>query len=257
MLFDTHAHLIFEEGKDDPEGDIARANENGVTHIATVGTDRTNNRASVKLAEKHENVYAVLGIHPHEADRFREDDFEELEELLQHAKAVAVGETGLDYYRNYADRSNQKALFERELELAVKTGMPAVLHVREAHRDGLAILRRVFPDGWTGIAHCFGGDAEDAEAYIELGFLISIAGTVTYKKANRLQEVVRNIPLDRLVLETDCPFLTPEPKRGKKRNEPAYVRHTAEKVAELKGISLEECAKATAENAFRVFRIRG
>ena len=253
-LFDTHAHLYFDADTDDPEGDISRAAGAGVAYIAAVGTDRATNRATLDSAVKNEKIYAILGIHPHEADRCTDDDFADLSVLAGHSKAVAVGETGLDYYRDYADRANQKKLFERHIDLARNLDKPLILHIREAHGDGLAILRGHFPGGYHGIAHCFGGDAHEAAEYLDLGFTISIPGTVTYKKADKLREVVRSVPLSNLVVETDCPYLSPEPMRGK-RNEPAYVKYTAEKIAELKGVSFEETAQATTENALRVFRI--
>ena len=252
MLFDTHAHLIFDRKTDDPEGDIARAREAGVSRIAAAGIDLPSSKAAAALASEHEDVFAIAGIHPHEADRSREEDLAGLARLLPSARVVAVGETGLDYHRDYAGRDNQKKLFKGHLELAARFEMPLVLHVREAHSDALAILGESFPSGWKGIAHCFSGTPAEAAKYLDLGFLISLAGPVTYPGASNLRELARDLPLEKLLLETDCPFLAPQAMRGK-RNEPAYLVHTARKVAELRGIELEELALATTANALRVF----
>ncbi len=256
MLFDTHAHLVFDPKTDDPEGDLARAREAGVAHFAAVGTDVSSCEAALQLASRHDDVCAILGIHPHEADRAQEGDLTRLEQMLSEPCAAALGETGLDYYRDYADRDRQKALFTAQLALAKRLQAPVILHVREAHADALGILEKESPPGWTGIAHCFSGSAEDAQRYLALGFLVSFSGTLTYPNALGIRALASELPLEGIVLETDCPFLAPQPVRGK-RNEPAYLVHTARALAELRGISLEELARATTRNAIAVFRLAG
>ncbi len=249
MLVDTHAHLDDRAFEGELEEVLRRAREAGVGRIVTIGTDLESSRRARAIAEAEPDVWFAPGIHPHEADRDR--PVEALRELAAHPRAVAVGETGLDYVKNYASVPNQKALFVRHLELALECGKPVSIHCREAHGDTLGILRAHAP--LRGVIHCFSGGAGDAEGYLALNFFLSIAGPVTYPSAQALRDAVRSIPLENLLLETDCPLLAPQKRRGK-RNEPAFVRHTAEEVAALKGVSVEELASATAENAARLFR---
>lgn len=245
---DSHAHLDDPAFAPDLEAVLARAREAGVARLVTIGTSLESSRRALAIAEGHAEVWFAPGIHPHEADN--PGPVEELRALAAHPRAVAVGETGLDTVKNYASIPNQRRLFLRHLEIARETDRPVSIHCREAHPDAIAILRAHAP--LRGVIHCFSGTHEDAEMYIALGFYLSIAGPVTYPKADGFREVVRQLPLDRLLLETDCPLLAPQARRGK-RNEPAYVRYTAEEVARLAGIPLDELGEATSENARRLF----
>lgn len=248
MAVDSHAHL------DDPAfaGDLgavlARARAVGVERIVTIGTSLESSRRAREIAAAHEGVAFAAGIHPHEADR--PGPVEELRELLADPRAVAVGETGLDYVKNYASVPHQKALFVRHLELALETGKPLSIHCRGAHGDLRAILRAHAP--LRGAIHCFSGTSEDVEAYLALGFYLSVAGPVTYPNAQALREAVREIPLENLLVETDCPLLAPQAHRGR-RNEPSYVRHVIEEIARVQGRAPEEVEAATARNARRLF----
>jgi TatD DNase family protein len=217
-VIDTHAHLT---ALDDPEAAIERAAEAGVTRILTVGTDVADCRRALALADRHKGVFAILGIHPHEAGTATADDLAELRELLAHPKAVAVGETGLDWFREYASPDDQRRLFAAQLELAAELGKPVVIHTRAADDDTLAMLE---PFRGTVVLHCFSSPRMLPTA-LELGWFVSFAGNVTYKNATDLRLAAREVPLHSLLLETDCPYLAPQPVRGK-RNEPAYVMHT-------------------------------
>jgi TatD DNase family protein len=248
MWVDSHAHLDDEAFGKDLDDVMARAREAGIARIVTIGTGVESSRRARALAERLPEVWFSPGIHPHEADRA--SSVEDLRELALHPRAVAVGETGLDYAKKFSAIPNQQALFARHLELARELGKPVSIHCREAHADLRAMLRAHAP--LSGVVHCFSGGPEDAEFYASYGFYLSIAGPVTYPNAQRLREVVGAIPVDRLLVETDCPLLAPQRYRGK-RNEPAYVRETAWKVAELAGISPEELEAATSANAQRLF----
>jgi TatD DNase family protein len=250
VLIDSHAHLDDRAFEKDLNEVLARARENGVERIVTIGTDLASSRRAQSIAERYENVWFSPGIHPHEADRPGAVD--ELRPLAAHPRAVAVGETGLDYVKNYASVPNQKELFVKHLEIALEADKPVSIHCREAHPDTYAILRGHAP--LRGVIHCFSGDWPDAENYLSLNFYLSIAGPVTYPKAERLRDVVRQIPLDRLLIETDCPLLTPQKHRGQ-RNEPAYVRYTAAEIANGHGIPVSEVEEATTRNAKRLFGI--
>ena len=250
MLIDTHAHL------DDPkfEGELpavlARAREAGVGRIVTIGTDLASSHRAREIAEREPDVWFSPGIHPHSADD--PGDVDALRTLAAHPRAVAVGETGLDSVKNFSQPANQQRLFERHLEIAAEAGKPVSIHCREAHGDCLSILRAHGP--LRGVIHCFTGDAAAVEGYLALNFFLSLAGPVTYPSAKALREAVREIPLENLLVETDCPLLAPQARRGQ-RNEPAYVRFTAEEVARVKDVAVEEVAAATTRNALRLFGI--
>lgn len=248
MLVDSHAHLDDRAFEGDLEAVLARARDAGVGRIVTIGTGVASSRRAREIAERHPDVWFSPGIHPHEADQ--PGPFDELRDLASHPRAVAVGETGLDYVKNYSSVPNQKALFVRHLELARETGKPVSIHCREAHPDTTAILRAHAP--LRGVIHCFSGTWADAEGYLALNFLLSIAGPVTYPGAKGLRDAARQIPLESLLVETDCPLLTPQKHRGQ-RNEPAYVRYTADEIARARGIGVEEVAEATSRNARRLF----
>ena len=250
FLTDTHAHLDFPQFDDDREEVIARALAAGVGIIINVGTDLASSRRAVTLAEAYPQIYAAVGVHPHDAKTLTDEALAELGELARHPKVVAIGEIGLDFYRDLSPRNVQREAFERQLALAQELGKPVIIHDREAHAEVMAILRR-WP-GLRGVLHCFSGDLDMAHEAIEMGFYISVAGPVTFKNARRLPEIVRQLPLERLLIETDCPYLAPHPYRGR-RNEPAYVRLVAQKVAELKGMSLERVARVTTANARQLF----
>ena len=255
VFFDTHAHLHFPEFAADLSAVLDRTREAGVRFILTIGTDVEDSRAAVALAEAHADVYAAVGIHPHDAAGADEAALEELERLARASpKVVAIGEVGLDYYRNLSPREAQVRAFERQLDLARRLAKPVLIHCREAHAEALEILRRARVRELGGVMHCFSGSPDVARQCLELGLLISLAGPVTYPNARKLPEVATVVPLDRLVVETDCPFLPPQPYRGK-RNEPAYLPITASRVAELKGRPVEELGAVMTRNALALFGI--
>jgi TatD DNase family protein len=252
-LFDTHTHVHFPEFAGDRDAVLARARAAGVRRLLAVGADLPSSRAAVALAADVPDVWAAVGIHPHEATTADGAALDELARLARAPRVVAIGEIGLDYFRDRAPRDAQARALERQLALAREAALPVVLHCREAHADLLAVLAAgLGPAG--GLLHCFSGDLAVAERGFALGLLVSIAGPVTYPNARRLVEVVRAVPLDRLVLETDCPYLPPQPWRGQ-RNEPGYLPVTAARVAELRGLPLGAVAEATTANACRLLRV--
>jgi len=254
-LFDTHAHLHFPELAADLDAVLERARAAGVVGMVTIGTDRETNPAAVALAERLDDVHATVGIHPHDAARATEADFEAMERLARESpKVVALGEMGLDFFRDLSPRDVQEAVFRRQLALARRLHKPVVVHCRDAHPETLAILAEEGVGEVGGVMHCFSADVEVAGRCLDLGLSISLAGPVTYKNARALPEVARFVPADRLVVETDCPFLPPHPHRGQ-RNEPAWVAITAARVAELRGVTPAALGETTTENARRLFRI--
>lgn len=253
MIVDTHAHLEFPQFDADLENVILRAREADVVGIINIGTDLKTSQKSVAIAEAHDNVYAAVGIHPHDAAEAKDEDFEKLKTLLDHPKVVAIGEVGLDFYRNLSPQDLQRRVFRMFLDWAKETSKPLVIHTREAEDDILAILQDRGKCGWRGVFHCFPGDERMADKVINLGFHISFTGTITFKNS-RSAEVVRHVPLEKLLVETDCPFMAPVPHRGK-RNEPAYAQLVAQKIAEVKEMPLEQVAKQTTENAMNLFGI--
>jgi TatD DNase family protein len=256
MLFDTHAHLHFPEFAADLSAVLQRARAAGIRFMVTIGTDVEGSRAALALAERNPEVYAAVGIHPHDAAQADEVALEELERLAQASpKVVAIGETGLDYYRDLSPREAQVRVFSFQLNLARRLGKPVLVHCREAHADAREILRLEGVPGVGGIMHCFSGDQAVARRCLDLGLLISLAGPVTYPNARKLPEVVKLTPADRLVVETDCPFLPPQPYRGK-RNEPSYLPITAARVAELKRLPVEDLGSRMSTNALTLFGIR-
>ncbi|MBN1825144.1 MAG: TatD family hydrolase [Candidatus Eisenbacteria bacterium] len=257
-MIDSHAHLTFPEyGADAPEMLLDRAGAAGVEHVICVPYDIASNEEVVALAAREPRTSAVVGIHPHEADRVTDGDLARIEELVADPRVVAVGELGLDYYRDYADHGNQRRLFERQLETAARAGKPVVIHDREAHDDVLAILRERSGDLAGGVMHCFSGGEAELERAVDLGFFISIPGPITFAKkpGGRLERVARLCPEDRLLIETDCPWLTPEPHRGRGLNEPAFVRFVLERVAAVRERGVEEMDRITAANTRRLFRL--
>jgi TatD DNase family protein len=254
VLFDTHAHLHGPEFDADRGAVLDRARAAGVARVLTVGTDPETARAAVALAGAEPDVFAAVGIHPHDAARADEAALAEIAALARGPKVVAVGEIGLDYYRDLAPRDAQARAFRAQVALARAAGKPVLLHCREAHADLLATLEAEGPDGPGGIMHCFSGDLEIARRALALGLSLSIAGPVTYPNARRLAAVVQALDPARLVLETDCPYLPPQPWRGK-RNEPAYLAATAARVAALRGEEPSRLAAQTTRNACRLLGV--
>ena len=256
MLFDTHTHLDQEEFDAGRDGVVQRARQAGVTRIVAVGCTVESSRQAIRLANRHEGVYAAVGIQPNYVAEAEPDDWTGIEQLVDQPGVVAVGETGLDRYWDYAPFDLQQDYFERHIRLAQRRDVPFVVHMRDCDDDILQMLREASKRGpLQGIMHSFTGDAELAAECVELGMHISFAGMVTFKKSEALRSCAATIPDDRLLLETDCPYLSPEPVRGKKPNEPAYLRHTAECVAQVRGVSLAELARQTTANACQIFGI--
>jgi TatD DNase family protein len=254
MFIDSHAHLEMPEFKKDLEAVIQRAKASGVEYIFTVGTEKKDWKRAIEIADSHSSVYAILGVHPHNAKEIDDQTYPTLKELCRNRKVKAYGEIGLDFFRNLSPRDIQLKRFREQIGLAKELDLPIVIHDREAHRETLEILQSEKAEESGGIIHCFSGDYEMAKACMDMGFYISIPGSITFKNAKGFGEIVERIPLESLLVETDAPFLTPEPFRGK-RNEPSYVRYTAQKVAEIKKVSLEKVAEITTENALRVYRL--
>lgn len=257
ILFDSHCHLNDEEFAADLDRVLDRARETGVREMLVVGYDLPSSQQAVKLAEDNLGVYAAVGVHPHDAKTVTPTVLKEIEEMLSRDKVVALGEIGLDFHYDYSPREAQKAVFRSFLELAKEKDQPVIIHDREAHGETLAILEEVdarLGGGFCGVMHCYAASPEMLPAFLALGFYISVAGPLTFKNAKRLPEVVSIVPEDRLLIETDSPYLTPCPYRGK-RNEPMYVKEVARRVAEIKGKSFSEIAELTRKNARRCFRI--
>jgi TatD DNase family protein len=253
MLVDTHAHLQWASFDKDREKVINRAKKAGVEYIVNIGFDIDGSIKAIDLAEKHKSLYATVGIHPHNASQFNQKVLNKLRQLSENPKVVAIGEIGLDYYRNLSPRQAQKEAFEAQLFLAKELELPVVIHDREAHADTLKILSR-FREEITVIMHCFSGSKEMAEQCVKSKFYISFAGPVTFPNSYKLHEIAKWIRLDEILLETDSPWLAPQDMRGK-RNEPAFLTFTAKKIAELKRISMNELAEATTENAKEIFQL--
>lgn len=254
MYFDSHAHLDDRKYNDDRHEMLMRARDNGISYIINVGYDIPSSKRSVALAEKYEFIYAAVGIHPHDAANEGDKGLDHLAALLSNPKVVAIGEMGLDYYRDLSPRNIQKDMFRKQIRLALELKKPIIVHDRDAHGDVMSILKEENASQTGGVLHCFSGSLEMAKECLKMGFYISIAGPVTFNNAKKLQEVAAYIPLERLLIETDAPYLTPEPNRGK-RNESAFVVNVARQIAELKNINVEEVARATATNAKNLFNI--
>ncbi len=253
MLVDTHAHLDFEDFDPDREDVLRRAEEAGVRYIIVPGIDERTTRAAVDLAGRYEMIYAAAGVHPNESARDEFAGMDGIRRLAAQPKVVAIGETGLDYYRDYAPREVQIRLFREHLDLAQGMDFPVIIHFRNVGYEGIEETGAERFRGLRGVFHSFGGSVELAERLVEMGFHIGFTGPLTYKKSDRV-EVARSVPLERILLETDSPFLSPRTHRGS-RNEPAYVAEIADKLAEIKGLDREAIIAATGENARRLFGI--
>jgi len=250
MTTDTHAHIYWKTFDDDREATLSRARTAGVERMVIVGTDLPTSRAAFELCANDPELYPTAGLHPHDASAFDEALFAQLRALCERPECVAVGETGLDYFKEYSPRAAQLTSFRRHLALAVELDKPIVVHCRDAHEDAVTCLRE--HPGVRGVMHCYTFGPDELPPYLELGFYISFSGVVTYKKNEPNREAARQVPLERLLVETDCPFLAPEGKRGK-RNEPAYVRDVLEHVARTRGADFAELEAATDANAARLF----
>lgn len=254
-MIDTHAHLDDRVFANDLHGVLERAAAADVENIVTVGTDMESSRAAIALADNHPNIWAAVGVHPHDAAKLYPSDIDELREMARHPRVMAIGETGLDYYRNLSPRQAQVSAFRLHLELARESSLPVIVHDRDAHDEVMQELRRWVARQYGerfGVLHCFSGSLAMAKEAVELGFYVAVGGPVTYGTKGPLAEVVRGVPLARLLLETDCPYLPPEPHRGR-RNEPAYLPLVNAAVARLRGEPADEVAAVTTANALHLF----
>lgn len=251
MLVETHAHLTFDKFDADRDEIIDRAHKAGVDKIVNIGVDLASSVRCIELAERYSGLFAAVGIHPNDANKLNDASLERLRELTRHDKVVAIGEIGLDFYWDTCPAATQEKAFRVQLRLAREVGLPVVIHNREAGEAILKVLRSETIGEKKGVFHCFSEDEHIARQVLDLGFTISFTGNLTFKKST-LPQVAKNVPLDKLLIETDCPFLSPEPKRGK-RNEPANCVHIARKLAEIKEISLAALSAATTANAYRFF----
>ncbi len=258
MLIDSHAHLDDARYDGDRDAVIARAREAGVEIFITIGCDLATSRSAVALAERYPFVYATVGVHPHEVKHIGDDWYEELRRLAQHPKVVGYGEIGLDYHYNYSPPKLQRERFREQVGIAKDLGLPLSIHSREAQEDTIAILREEKAGTVGGVFHCFTGDAWLAKDALDLGFYLSFSGVLTFQNASMLRDIAKTVPMDRLLVETDCPYLTPAPHRGK-RNEPSFVTLVAEKLAEVRteseALDVEQVGRITADNTRRLFKI--
>lgn len=254
MLFDTHAHLNAEQFEEDLVEVITRAQAAGVAHMVVVGFDRPTITRAMELVEAYDFLYAAVGWHPVDAIDMVDADLEWIEALAAHPKVVALGEMGLDYHWDKSPKDIQMEVFRKQIRLAKKVKLPVIIHNREATADIIAILEEEDAAEVGGIMHCFSGSAETAKVCLDMNFYISLGGPVTFKNAKKPKEVAAAVPLNRLLIETDCPYLAPHPFRGK-RNEPAYVKLVAEEIADIKQLSVEEVSRVTTANAKKLFGI--
>jgi TatD DNase family protein len=254
-LIDSHAHVDAAQFADDREAMLERARAAGITTLLAIGSGPEKLDAAIPFAEQHDWIYATVGVHPHEAKELTSAQFEELQRLAQHPRVIAYGEIGLDYFYDHSPRAVQQRVFQEQMEVAAKAKLPIVIHCRDAWADCLDVLDKVWRStGLGGILHCFTSTLEDAKRGLDLGFLISFAGNSTYPKAQGLRDVAKALPLESLLIETDSPYLAPQPYRGK-RNEPAYVGEVAKAIGSVRNLAADEVASATAENFRRFFRL--
>lgn len=261
-MIDTHSHIDFKEFDDDREDVIARFFDGGGKKLINAGCDMNSCARSLDLASKYENIFSSIGVHPHGADTVNEHGLRRLEEMVEHYKVVAVGEIGLDFYRNISSREKQIEALGLQLELAENHGKPVILHCRDAYNELLDILRSYKTSNWKGVVHCFTASREIAEQFLSLGFHIGFTGIATYYKdiidldgEPEIYKVIKNVPSDRMLVETDCPYLAPVPMRGS-RNEPVYLKHIIEKISKIKNIDYAQIEKNTSSNACELFNIQ-
>ena len=252
MLFDTHAHMNDPAFEEDRQEVLLGLKDKGVENILNVGCCLASSRDCIAMAEQYPFVYASVGSHPDSADEVNEEVIEQYRKMAQHPKVRAIGEIGLDYYYETVPREIQQKAFRMQMVLAKELNMPVIVHERNAHDDGMRIVKE-FPEV-TGVFHCYSGSAEMARQLVNMGWYIGFTGVLTFKNARKAVETAESIPLERIVLETDCPFMAPEPFRGK-RNDPGYLFRMAERLAEIRGISVEEVHRITTENAKRLYRL--
>lgn len=255
MFLDSHAHLDDSKFDGDRAKLIAGLPYRGVGCVINAGADMESSRAGIALAEEYPYIYAAIGIHPHDAESMTDDHIYELERMAAHKKVVAIGEIGLDYYYDNSPRDVQKKRFIDQIELASRVHLPIIVHNRDAHADTLSIIRKYNEKIQGGVMHCYSGSVEMMREFIDMGFYISLGGPVTFKNAKKPIEVAREVPIDRLLIETDCPYLTPHPFRGR-RNDPGYVSLVAQRIAEIRGIPAEAVAKVTFQNALDLFKVQ-
>ncbi len=255
-LIDTHCHLTFEPLSADVPGVVERSRAAGVDGWITIGTLLEDSRRAVELAGRYENMYAAVGIHPHDAQNADSRALEELKEVARREKVVAIGETGLDFHYNFSKQPDQKRAFAAHLDIARELNLPVVIHSRNAFDETMEILDRS-GGGLRIVFHCFSGSAEQARLVLDKGYFVSFTGVITFKNAESTREAARVVPLDRMMIETDCPYMSPEPVRSQKPNEPALMVHTSNFLAQLKGVSPEDLAQATTQTAVEFFRLTG
>jgi len=257
VIIDTHAHIDMDAFDDDRSEVIQRAKNTGIDYILNVGCDIESSLRSIELTERYDFIYGTAGIHPHDVKKIDYQTYDQLKELLAHPKMIALGEIGLDFFKNYSPPDQQKEHLRKQVELSRELQKPIIIHCRDANEDTIAILSDYFPknpSARSGIFHCFSGNQELAERALEMGFYISFSGSVTFKKSDELRTIAKTIPADRLFVETDCPFLAPIPNRGK-RNEPSYVIHTAQLIADIRGLDIKDVQRTTSLNFFELFGI--
>ena len=253
-LFDSHCHLENGRFEEDLPEVMARMKDAGVNRCILAGSDMETSEQIVALTKEHAHVYGVVGIHPHDAKTWTDDCAERLAQWVKEERIVGIGEIGLDYYYDHSPRDVQKEVFVKQLLLARELEMPAVFHVRDAHGDVLDLLRANRSQLPAGVVHCYSGSVESAREYLDMGFYISFAGPITFKNANKLLDAAKYVPADRILVETDSPYLAPVPMRGR-RNEPTFVQYVAQTIAELRGVSAQEMAQTAFENTCRLFGI--
>lgn len=254
MIFDSHTHYDDKRFDDDRDSLLSSLGENGVGRVMSACASMQDIGPILALADRYDFLYASVGVHPHEAEEMRDRDLEILKEAARHPKVKAIGEIGLDYYYDNSPRDLQRLWFAKQLELAKELDLPVIIHDRDAHGDTMDILRTHHVEQVGGVFHCYAGSVEMAKEILDWGMYIAFGGSLTFKKAVRPAEVAAYVPMNRILLETDCPYLTPEPHRGK-RNDSTYLSYVAQRIAEIKGVSTEEIIKITYENASRCFRI--
>jgi TatD DNase family protein len=253
-LVDSHAHLELEPLVNDPQSVVGRALDAGVVLIVTVGIDLEDARRALEIADSFDNVFAGVGFHPHNAATVNIQSLQEMISLTHHHKVVAYGEIGLDFFRDRSPRDTQISVFSDQLEVAKNLSKPVIIHLRDAYSEGLQMLEKAAPWPYGGVIHCFSGTETDAKRALDLGFYLSVPGTITYKKNEVLRKIISQVSLERILIETDCPYLSPEPLRGRD-NEPAFIIHTAKKLAEIHNVSIDKVADVTTANAARLFNL--
>ncbi len=254
MYCDTHAHINGEEYRDDLDDIVAQAHADGLAFIVDVGIDTATSHRSIEVASRFPNVYATVGVHPHEAKTVSDGELKDLLDLHDREKVVALGEMGLDYFYDHSPRQRQREVYSLQIEYALARDLPVVIHARDAVQEAIDILARDFKTYPRGVFHCYAGDYRQATQLLDQGMFVSFGGPVTFKKNDALRELIDKLPLDQMLIETDSPYLTPEPFRGK-RNAPQHVKLVAERIAQIKGLTQEEIGQVTTANACRLFGI--